>query len=75
VVALERRAPEARGRSERAFGTLQGRLPKELELAGITTVDGANCFLRETYPPEHNSRFAVPPEHPRRLSSPISPVM
>jgi transposase len=57
-------APEARGRSERAFGTLQGRLPKELELAGITTVDAANRFLRETYLPEHNSRFAVPPEHP-----------
>jgi transposase len=57
-------APEARGRSERAFGTLQDRLPKELELAGITTVEAANRFLRETYLPEHNGRFAVPPEHP-----------
>jgi transposase len=56
-------APEARGRSERAFGTLQDRLPKELELAGITTVEAANRFLRETYLPEHNDRFAVPPEH------------
>jgi hypothetical protein len=59
-----RRAPDARGRSERASGALQGRLPKALKLAGITTVDGANRFLRETYLPEHNSRFAVPPEHP-----------
>jgi hypothetical protein len=56
-------APEARGRSERAFGTLQDRLPKELELAGITTVEAANRFLRETYLLEHNDRFAVPPEH------------
>jgi transposase len=57
-------APEARGRSERAFGTLQDRLPKELELAGITTIEAANRFLRETYLTEHNGRFAVPPEHP-----------
>jgi transposase len=56
--------PEARGRSERAFGTLQDRLPKELELAGITTLEAANRFLRETYLPEHNVRFAVAPEHP-----------
>ena len=57
-------APEARGRSERAFGTLQDRLPKEFQLAGITTVAAANRFLRETYLPEHNARFAVAPEHP-----------
>ncbi len=38
-------SPEARGRSERAFGTLQDRLPKELALAGITTVEAANRFL------------------------------
>jgi hypothetical protein len=56
-------APEARGHSERAFGTLQDRLPKELELAGITTVEAANWFLREVYLPEHNARFAVAPEH------------
>jgi hypothetical protein len=57
-------APEARGRSERAFGTLQDRLPKELELAGITTIEAANRFLREVYLSEHNARFAVAPEHP-----------
>ena len=57
-------APEARGRSERAFGTLQDRLPQELELAGITTVETANRFLRDLYLPDHNARFAVPPEHP-----------
>jgi transposase len=55
-------SPEARGRSERMFGTLQGRLPQELKLAGISTIDAANRFIRETYLPEHNARFARPPE-------------
>ena len=53
-------SPEARGRCERAFRTLQDRLPKELALAGITDdVELANRFLREVYVPEHNRRFAV----------------
>ena len=57
-------SPEARGRCERAFRTLQDRLPKELALAGITTVEAANRFLREVYLPEHNRTFAVAPEEP-----------
>jgi transposase len=52
-------SPEARGRSERAFGTLQGRLPKDLRLAGITTVDAANAWLKSTYIAEHNTAFAI----------------
>ena len=55
-------SPEARGRSERAFGTLQDRLVKELDLAAITTVEAANRFIAESYLPEHNRRFATPPE-------------
>jgi transposase len=55
-------SPEARGRSERMFGTLQGRLPRELRLAGIATMDEANRFLRDVYLPEHNARFVRPPE-------------
>jgi len=51
-------SPEARGRSERMFGTLQDRLPKELKLAGISDIDAANRFIRELYLPEHNARFA-----------------
>jgi hypothetical protein len=46
------------------FGTLQGRLPKELALAGITTLEAANRFIREVYLPAHNARFAVPPALP-----------
>lgn len=52
-------SPQARGRGERRFGTWQGRLPQELRLAGITTREEANRFLREHYIPEMNRRFAV----------------
>ena len=50
-------SPEARGRSERTFGTLQGRLPQELRLAGISDLVAANRFLTEVFIPEHNRRF------------------
>jgi transposase len=52
-------SPQARGRSERSFGTWQGRLPQELRLAGITTLEGANAFLRQRYIAEFNQKFAV----------------
>ena len=55
-------SPEARGRSERMFGTLQKRLPQELELAGITDMAAANRFLKEDFLPAHNARFARPAE-------------
>ena len=55
------RSPEARGRSERMFRTLQDRVPKELRLAGITTVEAANVWLK-AYISEHNARFAVEPQ-------------
>ena len=57
-------SPEARGRSERAFRTLQDRLPKELALAGVSTIEGANRFLAETFIPDYNARFAIAPEEP-----------
>jgi hypothetical protein len=52
-------SPQARGRSERSFGTWQGRLPQELRLAGIETLEGANAFLRERYLGEFNAKFTV----------------
>jgi hypothetical protein len=55
-------SPQARGRSERAFSTLQDRLPKELKLAGIGSVDAANRWLSETYMAQHNKRFAIAAE-------------
>jgi len=53
-------SPQARGRSERSFGTWQGRLPQELRLEGIATVAGANRFLRESYIQEFNDKFSMP---------------
>ena len=52
-------SPQARGRMERVWGTLQGRLPALLRLEEITTLEAANRFLAETYMAEHNQRFAV----------------
>jgi transposase len=54
-------SPQARGRSERSFGTWQGRLPQELRLHGITTLEAANEFLRKHYIGEFNGRFQVAP--------------
>jgi transposase len=67
-------SPQARGRSERAFQTLQDRLPKELRLAGIATVEAANAFLRDVYLPEHNARFAVEPAGEGSVFTPIPGV-
>jgi transposase len=55
-------SPQARGRSERMFGTLQDRLVNELRLAGITDIEAANAFLRDLYLPAHTpgSRFCRP---------------
>ena len=54
-------SPQARGRSERAFLTLQDRLVKELALAGIDEIEAANAFIREVYVPAYNAQFAVAP--------------
>ncbi len=66
-------SPEARGRSERLFRTLQDRLVNELALAGITSIALANRFIAEVYMPEHNERFAVPPEDPVSVYVPCNP--
>jgi hypothetical protein len=52
-------SPQARGRSERSFGTWQGRLPQELRLHKIGSLEAANVFLREHYIAEFNRRFQV----------------
>jgi len=57
-------SPQARGRSERTNGTLQGRLVNELRVAGITTVAAANRYLRERFIPEYNTTFAHAPADP-----------
>jgi transposase len=57
-------SPEARGRSERVFRTLQDRLPKELALAGITAMAAANQYLTTQFLAAYNRRFAVPAPEP-----------
>lgn len=65
-------SPQARGRSERNFGTWQGRLPQELRLRGITTLEEANRFLRESYIAEFNRKFRVAPAQPDSAFVPCS---
>ena len=65
-------SPQARGRSERNFGTWQGRLPQELRLHGIQSVASANEFLRESYIDEFNQRFAVPAAQPGHAFLPLA---
>jgi hypothetical protein len=55
-------SPQARGRSERMFGTLQDRLIKELAKAGIGDIEAANRYIGAVYLPAHNARFAKPPQ-------------
>ena len=57
-------SPEARGRIERLFGTLQQRLPQELRLAGIETIEAANRYIAERFVPAFNAQFMVPAAEP-----------
>jgi transposase len=65
-------SPQARGRSERNFGTWQGRLPQELRLHAIATAEQANRFLRESYIAEFNRRFRVAAAQPENAFVPTS---
>ena len=65
-------SPQARGRSERANRTLQGRLVNEFRLAGITTVAAANRYLRDRFLPSFNAQFARPPADPASAFVPLA---
>lgn len=65
------RSPEARGRSERYFGTVQGRLPQELRLCGITSYAAANRYLEEVFLPDLNKRFTVEPQEQESAFVPL----
>jgi hypothetical protein len=66
VEPITAHSPEAKGRVERVFGTLQDRLVKEMRLAGIATIEEANKFLEE-YIPKFNARFSVVPNRKANL--------
>lgn len=61
VTVILARSPQAKGRVERLFQTLQDRLVKALRLRGINTITAANEYLRDEYCAEHNARFSVTP--------------
>jgi transposase len=63
-------SPQAKGRIERLWGTLQDRLTKELRLAGITTLEAANAFL-PGFIARYNSRFAKAPQDPHSAWVPL----
>lgn len=65
-------SPEARGRSERMFGTLQDRLVNELRLEGITDMAAANRYLHEVYLARHNAQFMVKPESETPAFTPVA---
>lgn len=71
IEVLWAHSPQAKGRVERGFKTHQDRLVKELRLAGISTMERANAFLRERYIPEHNRRFATAPAQPIDAHRPL----
>lgn len=61
------RSPQAKGRVERLFETLQDRLVKELRLKNISSIREANRFLKDEYIAKHNSKFAIDPKSPANL--------
>ena len=66
-------SPQAKGRVERSFGTAQDRLVKEMRVAGIATLGGANRFLADCWVPFWNERFAVEPRDPADAHRPLPP--
>lgn len=71
IEVITANSPQAKGRVERGHGTHQDRLIKELRLAGISTMDRANPFLRDVYFPKHNARFSVAPASPINVHRPL----
>ncbi len=62
IEVIHAHSPQAKGRVERAHGTLQDRLVKEMRLAGICSIEAANKFLHENnFIAQHNQRFAISP--------------
>lgn len=74
IQIIHARSPQAKGRIERLFGTLQDRLIKELRLEEINTVEEANRFLEEIFIPKFNQKFAVLPAKSKNLHKPLTKI-
>ena len=75
IRVINANSPEAKGRVERLFGTLQDRLVKEMRLEGIKDRETANRFLKTPYLPEHNKRFRVPARQEGDAHRPLTDEM
>jgi transposase len=73
ITSIAAQSPQAKGRVERLFGTLQERLVLALRVAGATTLEDANALL-PTFLPDHNARFAVPAADPTPCYRPFVPL-
>jgi hypothetical protein len=73
IESIAAHSPQAKGRIERLFETLQDRLVKEMRLAGINTIQTANQFLELHFIPEWEQRFTVAPRQPRNAHRPLGP--
>lgn len=74
VQLITAHSPQAKGRVERLFETLQDRLVKEMRLAGISNPGEGNTFLEKTFIPKFNERFAVPPEKEGNVHRPLTKI-
>lgn len=72
IKVIHANSPQAKGRIERLFKTLQDRLVKELRLAGINTIEAANEFLEKIFIPKFNSKFSVVPRKPENAHTALS---
>lgn len=72
VNVIHANSPQAKGRIENLFGTLQDRLVKELRLAGIADIAAANAFLRDVFLPAFNNRFCVVPTAEADVHRPLT---
>jgi hypothetical protein len=72
IKVIHANSPQAKGRIERLFKTLQDRLVKELRLAGINTIAEANEFLEKIFIPKFNEKFSVIPKKPDNLHTPLT---
>lgn len=74
IAVIHAGSPQAKGRVERSHGTHQDRLIKELRLAGISTMEEANKFIREIYVPLHNKMFAIDDLHQGNIHRPVDHI-
>jgi len=72
IKTITAHSPQAKGRVERAFNTLQDRLVKELRLRGISNIEEANKFLEEEYIDTYNQKFAVAPKNKANFHKKLS---